>query len=403
MRIAVLVHRFPVLSETFIIRQVVDLLELGHDVHIIADGPPDDPVDMPELERFGMADRVHYLRMPRNRLLRFAKTKLLAWRYLLKYPWQTFIYSNVFIWKSVSTVIRNVYTAHVLRQLDPMDVLHCHFGPLGIVGAVMKHCKIVPKVAVTLHGYDMSSYLQQHGEGVYQHMLQTADRLLPVSEFWRNKLQRMGADASRIIVHRMGIDTEALQLSERSNLPGRRILMAGRFVEKKGIAEGIAAFAQIADDMSGVQLRVIGDGPLRGEFEQSLVRLNLQGRVNLLGSCPHDVLLDELRRASVFVAPSVTAADGDMEGLPVVLMEAMAFGTPVVATRHSGIPELLRHEVTGLLADEHDVAGLAGCIRRILSEPDEAETMARRGRELVEQQHNSKRLVQELVDILTAM
>jgi glycosyltransferase involved in cell wall biosynthesis len=125
---------------------------------------------------------------------------------------------------------------------------------------------------------------------------------------------------------------------------------------------------------------MIGDGPLRDRCEATIAELGLGGRVTLLLAQDNDAVVELLQQASVFAQHSVIAANGDTEGLPVAILEAMASGLPVVSTVHAGIPEAVEHGTTGILVAELDIRGMAEAIAALLDDPGRAETMGRAGR-----------------------
>ena len=180
-----------------------------------------------------------------------------------------------------------------------------------------------------------------------------------------------------------GIDVSAYAFRPRA-VPREgpvRALCVASLQEYKGHAVLLEALAG-APALERVELELVGSGPLRAELEDRVQRLGLSQRVRFAGSVPEDVVRSLLERADLLVLPSVVARDGQMEGLPVVLMEALASGVPVVATRLSGVPELVEDERTGLLAAPGDAADLRDALERVVSgrfEPDLAE-----GRALVE-------------------
>jgi colanic acid/amylovoran biosynthesis glycosyltransferase len=156
----------------------------------------------------------------------------------------------------------------------------------------------------------------------------------------------------------MGVDTERFTTVDHPPHEGPlRVLAIGRLVEKKGIANAITAVSRAADSGVDIALTVVGDGPLRQGLEH--LATSRRAPVTFVGSVNRARVIALLEESDVLLAPSVTAADGDTEGIPVSIMEAMSCGLPVVTTRHSGIPEVVLDGVTGLLADEHDPAALA--------------------------------------------
>jgi glycosyltransferase involved in cell wall biosynthesis len=148
-----------------------------------------------------------------------------------------------------------------------------------------------------------------------------------------------------------------------------RALAVGRLVDKKAPHLTIAAFARIAGRFPAARLEMVGDGPLAGLCRETIARHGLEGRVTLLGALEHAEVGRLMRRASIFVQHSMTAANGDIEGFPTAIAEAMSSALAVVSTRHSGIPEHVRDGETGLLVEEGDVEGMAEALARTLADP----------------------------------
>jgi glycosyltransferase involved in cell wall biosynthesis len=154
----------------------------------------------------------------------------------------------------------------------------------------------------------------------------------------------------------------------------------GRLVEKKAPHLTINAFAGVLQQFPGARLDMIGDGPLREQCQSLITHRGLGGAVRLLGVRSSEDVAETLNRASLFIQHSVTAPDGNTEGLPVALLEAMASGLPVVATRHSGIPEAVSDGETGILVEENDVQGMMQAIAALLADPGRAQAMGKAGR-----------------------
>lgn len=149
-----------------------------------------------------------------------------------------------------------------------------------------------------------------------------------------------------------------------------------------------------------VALDIVGDGPLRASLESLIGELGMSNVVRIIGAKSREDVARVVGAAHLFVGPSVTARDGDMEGIPVALMEAMASGVPVVATRHSGIPELITDHASGLLVPERDSQALAEAIRWLVDHPEQWLPLALAAHDAVARSYNAKRLNDQLVDLL---
>jgi colanic acid/amylovoran biosynthesis glycosyltransferase len=262
------------------------------------------------------------------------------------------------------------------RRLQKIEaaLVHAHFAVDGAAALrVSRHLKVL--MIVTLHGYDVTSSdaaLRRSEEGrLYLHrrkeLWERTSLFLCVSEFIRCEALKKGFPENKLRVHYTGIDLSVFerQVGERDpNL----IVFTGRLVEKKGCRFLLDALEVVRKKHPAVRLVIIGAGPLDGTLRSRAVTEGLP--CEFLGVQPPDVVRRYLAKARVFCVPSVTAANGDSEGLGMVFAEAQAMGTPVASFRHGGIPEIVIDGVTGLLALEGSVAGLAANLLRLLREDD---------------------------------
>ncbi len=300
-----------------------------------------------------------------------------------------------------ATGYRGVYDTF-LRTQDTR-LVHAHFGTSAIPILPVTRRLGLPLV-VTFHGYDVtreaqrSGHLGEHYRRRLGEVIREADTLIAVSEFIAERLLALGAPPSSIRVHHIGIPVD------QAPWPGPReragIAFVGRLVEKKGVADLLAAVEEL--DRRGVRrpVRIIGDGPLRGELERRSAAAGLD--VSFLGFRRPDEVAALLRESSVFCAPSRTAADGDAEAFGMVFLEAALQGLPVVSYRHGGVPEAVQDGVTGLLADEGDVPALARNLELLLADPARARTMGQAGSARVRRDFDVMRQSALLEDIYAA-
>ena len=404
MRVAWLTALFPVLSEIPFLNQVVGLIERGHDIDIYADGPQPGGAFHPDVERLGLQARTRYpIRWPAGGVARWREAaRLIAAhrgrerRVLLR----TLDPSR--FWHRAWTLDQLRRTARFL-PVRPYDICYCAFGMdaphalrlrrLGVLGGAL---------AVAFRGADTTKYVARRGPRVYARTFREARVLLPVCDFLGRRLVQLGAPAERVVVHRTGIDLGRWPFRERRpEAPGSlRMVSVGRLVEKKGIAQVLRALRLLSDRGVRAEYRVFGDGPLREPLATLSAELGLSARVSFEGRRGQEGVREGLERADVLVAASVTAADGDEEGIPNVLKEAMASGMPVVATRHAGIPELVEDGVSGWLVPERDEAALADALARLAAEPERWPAMGRAGRAMVERDYDIHRLNDRLATLL---
>jgi glycosyltransferase involved in cell wall biosynthesis len=181
--------------------------------------------------------------------------------------------------------------------------------------------------------------------------------------------------------------------------PPFRLLAVGRFVPKKGFGQLLRAVALLVEAGVDVRLTLVGDGVLRLPLRLLAARLGITDRVAFPGFVPHDTVGDLFLASDVFVMPSVIAPSGDRDGLPTVILEAMAHAVPVVATAVSGIPEVIEDGITGVLVRERDPQGIADAVRRLVSDREEAVAMAARGRERVSRHFDAERNHRAVLDL----
>jgi colanic acid/amylovoran biosynthesis glycosyltransferase len=228
-----------------------------------------------------------------------------------------------------------------------------------------------------------------------------------VSDFWRTRLIELGCPPDQIAVHHMGIELSKFPLPKRRGARGDdtvRLLSVARLVEKKGVEYAIRAVARLREKTERrIEYRVLGDGPLRRELEELVRELDVGDSVRLMGEMDQRGVREAMLHSDIFVAPSVVAEDGDMEGVPVSIMEAMASRLPVVSTLHSGIPELVHDGISGLLVPERDSAGLARALARLTDDAGLRRRMGIAGRQVVEHDYDLDGLNDRLVGLLASM
>jgi glycosyltransferase involved in cell wall biosynthesis len=276
-------------------------------------------------------------------------------------------------------------------------LVHAHFATDGLIALPLADALGVPLVT-TLHGYDVnlargrmlaSGRLGWMRYALFQRRLKARGALfLAVSEALRRQALARGYPADRTLTHYLGVDLARFEGAPAAE-PGL-VLHVGRLVEKKGTAVLIDAVARLPE----ARLVVIGDGPLRGALQR-----RAGDRVRFLGALPPDAVAAWMRRAWLLAAPSVTARDGDAEGLPTVIVEAAAASLPAVGTAHAGIPEAIGDGETGFLVPEGDAEALAARLATLLGSVALRARMGAAARRLAEERFDGARQVARLEEI----
>ncbi|HEX6204003.1 MAG TPA: glycosyltransferase, partial [Thermoanaerobaculia bacterium] len=388
--VAVLLSRFPLVTETFILREVGEMERQGQPVVLVPLIRERPAVVHREAEPWlGRALTTPWLspaiaaavaRAAVRRPLALAGTALRLVAGTLGSP--------AMLWRSLALVPKSVLLAERLAA-DGVRHLHAHYAT---------HPATVALVAARLARLDFSFTVHAHDLFVDRHLLawklREAAFVRVISDFNRDFVARLHPwAAEKLVTVHVGVDPAAFRPAAgagegaAANVAAAgepAVLCVAALKEYKGVPVLIDACRRLRD--AGVRFRceVVGDGPLRGELAARIEAAGLADTVALLGARRQDEVARRMAAARVVVQPSVVAADGQMEGIPVALMEALAAERPVVASRLSGIPELVVDGETGLLVEPGDAAALAAAIRRLLADPELGRRLGRAGRRRVE-------------------
>ncbi len=285
---------------------------------------------------------------------------------------------------------------------EGIDTLLAEYGPSGV--AVMNVCRELGlPFAVHFHGYDAyrQDILGEQGRQ-YPELFDLAYALIVVSEDMRRQIIGLGAMPEKVHLIPYGVDPLMFKQADAAANPPE-LVGIGRFTGKKAPQLTIKAFASIAEKFPEAQLHLAGEGDLLGECKALTVQLGLDDRILFPGRLRPEQVADLLGRARGFVQHSIRPADGDSEGLPLAVLEAMATGLPVVATRHAGIPDAVRDGSEGLLCPEQDVEAMGENMAKILGDADYAARLGRNGRKRVQTYFTRGRYLGDLAKLLEGL
>ncbi|WP_421655577.1 glycosyltransferase [Leptothermofonsia sp. ETS-13] len=403
MRIAFIVWEFPVLSETFVLNQITGLIDRGHQVDIYAHIQGNTTQVHPDVNQYQLLERTYYIpTIPRNLIGRLFKGIQLFHASRQKNPELVWRSLNFFKHGSRAASLWLLYAITPLLDKEPYDIIHAQFGTDGLTGLSLREAGAIQgKLITTFRGYDISTYVKEKGAGVYRQLFQKGDFFLANCEFFRQAAIQIGCDPARIKVHGSGIDCSRFRFTVRQPSPDGviRIVTVGRLVEKKGIEYSIRAIAELLKTHPTLEYNIVGDGKLRQPLQRLIDTLGVGDRIKLLGQKSQQALIEILDRSHIFVAPCVTARDGNQDAPVNVLKEAMAMGLPVVSTHHGGIPELVEDGISGFLVPERDVAALGDRIGYLIEHPERWSEMGQAGRTYIETHYDINQLNDRLVEL----
>lgn len=404
MQVAFVVNSFPMLSETFVINQITGLIDRGHEVDIypLMDSAPRKQRGMhAAVDRYKLIDRTQYakpLHASRTARRLSAVSRIVSPSGLSISQTRAVALAAKAAGLPIISTLEHAATFNLSKSYDVID---CQFGPLGLIAATLRRAGCLSgKLVTRFRGYDISKFIRVRGESVYDYLFEHGDLFLPNCDFFRNKVIGFGAPPDRTISHYSGIDLSIFNFKPRQELnQPLKLMTIGRLTGKKGFQYAIDAIAQLRKSDMDIQFTIVGEGEDRQKFECQIQELELDEVVQMPGEMPHEQIVELLHASDLFIAPSITSADGDQDAPVNTLKEAMATGLPCIGTRHGGIPELVEHEVNGLLVPECDAHAISKAIHWFVDHPERQLGFAHAARAKIEAEFDMEKLNDRLINL----
>ena len=401
MKIAYIVGSFPHVSETFIVNQILGIAARGHSVDVFTTVSKVTDRARTAAQPNRMLERTHSLYGSPNILMRFVT----AIGLLIEEGWR----APRLVWRSLNVtrygrpaaslgLLVAGLTVRRLQRDGVYDVIHCQFGTYGVAALRLREIGAISgKVVTSFRGFDATKYLRAHPHA-YDALFSAGDLFLPVSRSLADRLVESGCDRSKVVVLHSGIECAKLKYIERNlgESGPAKVLTIGRLTEKKGIEYAIQAVAKVMASGRKLSYTIVGDGPMRNGLQGMVNELGIGRHVQLLGWQGHEEVIRLIETSHILLAPSITAADGDEEGIPNALKEAMTTALPVISTVHGGIPELVENGISGYLVPQRDVEAIADRLTRLIDDPQGWEAMGRAARKRVMAEFDIDKLNDEL-------
>ncbi len=396
---------YPRLSETFILNEILLLERLGFKLHIIAMRNPGETT---------VHDSVKQVRACVTYIpdyfwpffFAFIKANVKLWwrkpgvywrafRFALFRSLRQFSSSTIKRFAQAAYLVENHLYARPGSRFEPITIAHlyAHFshGPTTVAYFASQLTGI--DYSFSAHAKDI--YLQEHD--FLSLKVDAARFVVTCTEFNKKYLQEVSGNATSVFrcYHGLNIDAFTVPLRKRASTSAN-IISVGRFVPKKGFPILIQALHRLRQEGLSFHCDIVGSGPMKDELLQQIKALGLSDSIKLVAPMPQNELLEYYRRADLFALACEVQEDGDRDGIPNVLVEAMAMGIPAVSTAISGIPELVENGVNGFLVPEKNPAALAEAIGKLLRRPELAERIGLAGRARVEEEFDALRNVEKI-------
>ena len=356
--------RFPKLTETFVLNEIIALREKGVRVEVFPLLRERQVVAHPEAKE--LVQQAHYEPFVSWRIVAANLWFLVNRPGLYLKLWLEVVTGTWACWNfffgSLGILPKTALLALEMKKLEVVH-LHAHFANHPAMAALIINRLTGIPYSFTAHGSDLHVERRMLDKKV-----ESASFAIAVSEYNRRLIiEECGEQVrNKIFVVHCGVDTDLFRpVAKRENSRVFQILCVSSFEQVKGHRHLVEACRILASERIDFQCHLVGDGPLRAEIESRIRRAELNSNFLIHGAQPRPFIVDRLQRADVFVLPSAPTREGKREGVPVVLMEAMACGLPVVSSRISGIPELIDDGKNGLLIEPGDVAALADYLGRL--------------------------------------
>lgn len=407
---------FPKLSESFILNEIVELLKNGHDVQIFSIIKPWEEEVHDEIKKYNILEITHYFSFKsilKINIISFLKYLLFGVIQDL-YDLRSFIQavskpkathtqsSIVHPNKKIESKIHRIgrfgiacprrflldlkiaYFATIVEDKN-VKLIHTHFASMGGIARRLSKMLGLP-YTLTAHAFDI--YVNTNANELRK-VMDNAESVVTISEYNKNYLINKIGVSNRIDVIRCGIELNKFDSQRKSKSEGRlRILTVSRLVEKKGIEYLIKSIPTTIKEIPNLEFIVVGSGPLNSSLQQLVNHLNIDSYIKFKGDVSDSELFKYYNHADIFVLPCIIAENGDRDGIPVSMMEAMAMEIPLVSTKVSGIPELVKDGVSGIIVPPKDEKAISEALIKLLNNEDLRVQMGKAGRQIILEKYN---------------
>lgn len=336
----------------------------------------------------------------------FPETRFLAWRHVQPTPIDYVFRPLTKLKNQKKYGTKDLPWGKQKRRLEKflreerVEAIFCEMGT-----QLVRMTPVAERLGIPIFSYfrgaDATSELKKKNlVKAYRKTVPKAHAIFSVSKFLLDKLAAENIFHNNAFIIPSGVDTEHFRPEEKIR---NRCVAVGRMIEKKSPLTSISAFCDLAEKDSSMTLEMLGGGPLLEECDRYVKKRGMTNQIFLRGEVSHEVVLDAMKHAAIFLQHSVTASDGNTEGLPTAIQEAMSCGCAIVSTRHAGIPEAVEEGVNGLLVDEYDFEGYRNALSQMINREVDIDQMMARSRKRAVAQFDNRKLLAQTENIIRGL
>ncbi len=401
MKIAIVLGAFPVISQTFIVNQITDLIDKGHDVCIFAFKENENEVIHQKITDYNLLEKVVY---PRDmyikkplRYFNFFKFLILNRKHI-HYPRLAKLFNYRKYGKKAFNLSNYTRFKWVLDHA-PFDIIHAHFGMDAIPIAEMRTLGYFANTGfvTSFHGYDISPHLMTRYPEMYKTLFEEVDLIIANTKYTESLLLKL-TTPEKIKILPVGLDSREFKKLKYTNTKDGTLLFVGRLIELKGPHVALEIFNNLVKrGFEKIKLLIVGEGELRNQLLESIQYYGLLDNVQLLGALPQEDIINLMENCDIFLFPGIYDKNGRAESQGLVIQEAQAMEIPVVVSDVGGMKLGMIDGETGFVVKEMDIDTFADKIEFLINNENERKEMGKRGRAHIVENYDSKVLGDKLV------
>jgi len=404
MKITIVVGSFPTVSETFIVNQIVSLIDKGHRVEIFSYVKSDLDKVHNIIKKYDLLNLVTYKSViPQNKLKRLLKG--IGWLFInfFKLDWFLVVKSlNFFTYGKKALNFELFYEAKWFLFKEKPAIIHVHFGVHAVPIANLKAKGFLSKskLVVSFHGFDINPSKIEFYKEHYKTLFNQVDSITVNTIYTKNILLKVNSELNNIHLLPVGLDIDLFKNLNRKRSKKFKIVYCGRLVPFKGSL----LLPKILNELKrrgykNIHLTIIGEGTLKQKLIEEIAKYKISKSIDLLGAVKQQEIVKIFSSSNVFLLPGVYEKDGRAENQGLVIQEAQAMQLPVVVSDVGGMKYGLIPNETGFVVKENDISGFADALEFLMNNPEKAKIMGKKGREFVAENYDAKILVQNLIEI----